>query len=115
MNADSGQGELFRSYLVSAPAAYAMAFGSLAAFTLGAWQGSVAVMLGGPALIVLAVVAIAWICADRAAANDFYFRFASSWGWAMPAGRTCSRSRRSSVPATGVMPSSGCTAGFQGG
>ena len=62
MNADSGQGQLFRSYLVSAPAAYAMAFGSLAAFTLGAWQGSVAVMLGGPALIVLAVVAIAWIC-----------------------------------------------------
>ncbi len=80
MNADSGQGQLFRSYLVSAPAAYAMAFGSLAAFTLGAWQGSVAVMLGGPALIVLAVVAIAWICADRAAANDFYFRFASSVG-----------------------------------
>lgn len=80
MNADSGQGQLFRSYLVSAPAAYAMAFGSLGAFTLGAWKGSVAVMLGGPAVIVLAVSAIAWVCADRAAANEFYFRFASSVG-----------------------------------
>jgi hypothetical protein len=73
MNADSGQGELFRSYLKSAPAAYAMAFGSLAAFTVGAWQGSLPIMLGGPAAIVLAVTGIAWMAADRAAANNFYF------------------------------------------
>jgi hypothetical protein len=82
VNVDSGQGQLFRSCLVSAPAAYAMAFGSAGAFTLGAWQGSVAIMLGGPVAIVLAVTAIAWVCADRAAANDFYFRFASSVGLA---------------------------------
>jgi hypothetical protein len=80
VNADSGQAQLFRSYLVSAPAAYAMAFGSLGTFTVGAWKGSVAIMLGGPAVIVLAVAAIAWVCANRAAANDFYFRFASSVG-----------------------------------
>jgi len=80
VNADSGQGQLFRSYLGSAPAVYAMAFGSLAAFTLGAWKGSAAIMLGGPAVIVLAVAAIAWFCADRAAASDFYFGFASSVG-----------------------------------
>jgi len=57
-----------------------MAFGSLAAFTVGAWQGSVAVMLGGPAAIVLGVAGIAWYFADRKAANDFYWGFASSVG-----------------------------------
>jgi hypothetical protein len=80
VNADSGQGQLFRSYLGSAPAAYAMAFGSLVAFTVGAWQGSVAIMLGGPAAIVLGVTGIAWYFADRKAANDFYWGFASSVG-----------------------------------
>ena len=80
MNADTGQSQLFRSYLKSVPAAYAMAFGSLAAFTVGAWQGSVAIMLGGPAAIVLAVAGIAWVTADRAAANDFYWGFATSVG-----------------------------------
>jgi hypothetical protein len=80
LNADSGQVQLFRSYIGSAPAAYAMVFGSLAAFTVGAWQGSVAIMLGGPAAIVLGVAAVAWYCADRKAANDFYWGFASSVG-----------------------------------
>ena len=80
MNADSGQGQLFRTYLGSAPAAYAMAFGSLAAFTVGAWQGILAVMLGGPAAIVLGVAGIAWYFADRKAANDFYWGFATSVG-----------------------------------
>jgi hypothetical protein len=80
VNADSGQGQLFRAYLGSAPAAYAMAFGSLAAFTVGAWQGSVALMLGGPAAIVLGVAGVAWYFADRKAANDFYWGFASSVG-----------------------------------
>jgi hypothetical protein len=80
VNADSGQGQLFRAYLGSAPAAYAMAFGSLAAFTVGAWQGSLALMLGGPAAIALGVAGIAWYFADRKAANDFYWGFASSVG-----------------------------------
>ncbi|MEA2420175.1 MAG: hypothetical protein QOE60_2381 [Thermoleophilaceae bacterium] len=80
MNADSGQGQLFRSYLTSAPAAYAMAFGSLAAFTVGAWQSNLAIMLGGPGAIVLGVTGTAWYFADRAAANSFYFEFASSVG-----------------------------------
>ena len=76
MNADSGQRQLFRSYLGSAPAVYAMAFGSLAAFTVGAWQANLAIMLGGPAAIVLGVAGVAWYFADRAAANNFYFGFA---------------------------------------
>jgi hypothetical protein len=80
VNADSGQGQLFRTYLKSAPAAYAMALGSLIAFTVGAWQGSVAIMLGGPAAIVCVVAAICWVTADRSAARDFYWGFATSVG-----------------------------------
>jgi hypothetical protein len=80
VNADSGQRQLFRSYLGSAPAAYVMAFGSLAAFTVGAWQANLAIMLGGPAAIVLGVAGIAWYFADREAANNFFFEFASSVG-----------------------------------
>lgn len=80
MDADSGRGRLFRSYLTSAPSAYAMAFGSLAAFTLGAWQGSVPIMLGGPAAIVAAVVVLCWTGADRSAARNFYWGYAQSVG-----------------------------------
>jgi hypothetical protein len=80
VDADSGQGRLFKSYLGSAPAAYAMAFGALAAFTIGAWQGSVPIMLGGPAAIVAAVAAICWVTADRRAAMNFYWGFANSVG-----------------------------------
>ena len=80
MNADSGRGQLFRSYLGGAPAVYAMAFGSLAAFTYGAWKQSVPIMLGGPAGLVVVVAAVAWFAADRAAARNFYWSFASSVG-----------------------------------
>ncbi len=76
MNADSGQAQLFWANLSSAPAAYAMALGSFALFTLGAWKGSVSVMLGGPAAIVATVVVLAWIAADRGAASRFYRGFA---------------------------------------
>jgi hypothetical protein len=80
VNADSGQAQLFRTYLKSAPAAYVMAFGSLIAFTVGAWQGSVAIMLGGPAAIVAGVAAICSVMADRSAARNFYWGFATSVG-----------------------------------
>jgi hypothetical protein len=80
MDADSGQGRLFRSYLSSAPAAYAMAIGTLGAFTFGAWKGSVALMAGGPAAIVAAVAVLCWVAADRSAARNFYWGFANSVG-----------------------------------
>jgi hypothetical protein len=80
VNADSGQRQLFRSYLTGRAAVYAMALGSLAAFTIGAWQTSVPIMLGGPAAVALVVVAIAWLAADRAAALKFYWSFANSVG-----------------------------------
>jgi hypothetical protein len=80
VNADSGQGQLFRSYLSGRTAVYAMAFGSALAFTLGAWRTDPLIMLGGPAAVVAAVVAIAWVAADRKAALNFYWGFANSVG-----------------------------------
>jgi hypothetical protein len=80
VNADSGQGQLFRSYLGNRVAVYAMAFGVLGAFVYGGWKGSAVVMLGGPAVVVAAVVALAWFLADRAAAHRFYAGFAQAVG-----------------------------------
>jgi hypothetical protein len=80
VNADSGQGQLFRSYLGSRTAVYAMALGASAAFTYGAWKHSALIMLACPAAIVLGVAGIAWFAANRAAALRFYWSFASAVG-----------------------------------
>jgi hypothetical protein len=84
VDADSGQGGLFRSYLGGRYAVWAMALGGLGALILGASQQSLAIMLGGPAAVVAVVVVICWVVADRAAADRFYLRFAESvgLGWA---------------------------------
>jgi hypothetical protein len=57
-----------------------MAFGSLVAFTIGAWKGSLPIMLGAPTGIVAAVAGICWVAADRRAAMNFYWGFANSVG-----------------------------------
>jgi hypothetical protein len=80
VNADSGQGQLFRSYLGSRSAVYAMALGASAAFTYGAWKHSAVIMLAGPAAVVLGVAGISWFVADRAAARRFYWGFANAVG-----------------------------------
>lgn len=84
MDADSGQGGLFRSYLGGRYAVWAMALGGLGALIFGASQQSLAIVLGGPAAVVAVVAAICWVAADRAAANRFYLRFAEAvgLGWA---------------------------------
>jgi hypothetical protein len=80
VNADSGQGQLFRAYLGGRLAVWAIALGTFAAVIYGAWKGSWAIALAGPAAVVLGVTAIAWLAADRAAAHRFYSRFAESVG-----------------------------------
>jgi hypothetical protein len=84
MDADSGQGRLFRSYLGGRYAVWAMALGGLGALIYGASRQSLPIMLGGPAAVAAVVAAISWVAADRAAANRFYARFADSVGlmWA---------------------------------
>ena len=80
MNANSGQGRLFRSLLGSRVAVYALALGASIAFVYGGYKGSLPVMLGGPAAVVAAVAGVAWLVADHAAAHRFYSQYASSVG-----------------------------------
>jgi hypothetical protein len=82
VDADSGQGRLFREYLTGRHAVWAMAVAGVAALIFGASQQSWAIMLGGPAAVVAVVTAICWVAADRAAADRFYSRFADSVGLA---------------------------------
>jgi hypothetical protein len=87
VHADHGQGELFRSYLRSRPAVYALVFGVAAAFLYGAWKRDALIMAAGPAAVVLGVAGVAWLVADRTAAHRFFSGFARSVGlsYATPA------------------------------
>jgi hypothetical protein len=80
MHADHGQGELFRSYLKSRLAVFALVFAGSAAFLYGAWKRDPLVMAAGPGAVVLGVVGVAWFVADRMAAHRFYSGFARSVG-----------------------------------
>jgi hypothetical protein len=82
VDADSGQGQLFRDYLTGRYAVWAMALAGLGALIFGASQQSLAIMLGGPTVAVAVVAGICWLMADRAAAARFYSRFADSVGLA---------------------------------
>jgi hypothetical protein len=80
VHADHGQGELFRSYLRSRTAFWALFIGGSAAFLYGAWKRDPLIMAAGPAGVALGVTGIAWFMADRAAAHRFYAGFARSVG-----------------------------------
>ncbi|HEV2875319.1 MAG TPA: hypothetical protein VGW14_09230 [Thermoleophilaceae bacterium] len=80
MHADHGQGELFRSYLRSRTAFWALFIGVSGAFLFGAWKRDPLIMAAGPAGVALGVAGIAFFMADRAAAHRFYSGFARSVG-----------------------------------
>jgi hypothetical protein len=80
VHADQGQGELFRSYLRSRTAFWALFGGVAAAFLFGAWKRDPLIMAAGPAAVALGVTAVAWFMADRAAAERFYRGFARNVG-----------------------------------
>jgi hypothetical protein len=79
-NADSGRGELFRSYLYSRAGAYTAVFGSAAVFAFGASRRDPLIMLAGPIVVVALVLAVSAVVADRAAAERFYRHYARSLG-----------------------------------
>jgi hypothetical protein len=80
VHADHGQGELFRSYLRSRTAFWALFAGIAGAFLFGAWKRDPLIMAAGPAAVVVGVIGVAWFMADRAAARRFYSGFARSVG-----------------------------------
>jgi hypothetical protein len=79
-NADSGRGDLFRSYLFSRAGAYTAVFGSVAVFAFGASRHNLLIMLAGPLVVVTLVLAVSAVVADRAAGERFYRHYARSLG-----------------------------------
>jgi hypothetical protein len=79
-NANSGQGDLFRAYLGSRLAVWFMALASACVFVYGASKRDVLIMTLGPLAAVALTVAVAWVMADRGAANRFYLHYARSLG-----------------------------------
>ena len=79
-NADSGQGELFRTYLKSRPAVYFAALASAGAFVWGASRHDVLIMALGPLGALVLVVVVAAVAADRSAATNFFHHYARSLG-----------------------------------
>jgi hypothetical protein len=80
MHADHGQGELFRSYLRSRLAFWALLIGVSATFIYGAARGNPLIMAAGPGAVVLGVVGVAWFVADHMAAHRFFSGFARTVG-----------------------------------
>jgi hypothetical protein len=80
VHADAGQRELFRSYLRSRTAFWALFAGVAATFLYGAWKRDPLIMAAGPAAVALGVTGVAWFMADRAAAHRFYSGFARNVG-----------------------------------
>jgi hypothetical protein len=79
-NADFGQRDLFIAFLKGRAAIYAYVLGGSAAFVAGAWQRSPAFMAAGPAAVVVLVILVAAVKANRLAAERFYAHFATSLG-----------------------------------
>jgi hypothetical protein len=80
-NCDSTRSAHFRTLLGSSGAIVGGAIACVIAFAIGASQHSVAIMVGGPAAVVLVVVIACFIKADREAENEFFNLFAQAHGF----------------------------------
>jgi hypothetical protein len=70
----------FRTLLGSGSSVVGAAVAAAIAFAIGASQHSIAVMAGGPAVVVLVVAVSCWLRARREAENEFFERFAAAHG-----------------------------------
>jgi hypothetical protein len=75
-NTNSTRNAHFRTLLGSSFSIVGGAIFAAIAFTIGAASHNVIVMLGGPVVVALAVIAIAWFMADSQAEDEFFGRFA---------------------------------------
>ena len=94
MNADSGQRELFLSFLKSRYAFWTLLIGVLACVAYGAWKSSLLVAVVGPMAVLLGVVGVSLLIADRLAAHRFFARYAHSVGLSYASRRSSPLSRR---------------------
>lgn len=77
LNIHSTRSVHFRALLGSGTYLVRAAVAAVVAFTIGAAGHDLAIMIGGPAVVALATVAIAWTKASRDAESEFFSRFAS--------------------------------------
>ena len=68
----------FRTLIGSGTAIVGGSVAAAVVFTIGAASHSVPVMVGGPCVVALAVVVLAWLKASRDAQNEFFSRFAAA-------------------------------------
>jgi hypothetical protein len=80
LNTNSTRSVHFRTLIGSSAAVVGGAIAAVIAFGIGASQQSAAIMIGGPALVALAIVVICWVVADRHAEDEFFRRFAAGHG-----------------------------------
>lgn len=79
-DSNSTRGVHFHRLLRSSGAVVGGAVAASVAFTFGAMQQSVEIMVGGPLLVALAVVVICLVVADRHAEDEFFRLFAEAHG-----------------------------------
>jgi hypothetical protein len=79
-NANSTRSAHFRTLLGSSFSIVGGAIAAAIVFTIGAATHNAIVMVGGPILVAVVVVLIAWFRADSQAEDEFFARFASAHG-----------------------------------
>ena len=78
VDAESTRGRRLKKLLHGRGTAYAVTIGIVAAMLAGAYLHSAVLIGGGPIVVVAAVIAFAFIAADREAEADFFRAFAST-------------------------------------
>jgi hypothetical protein len=80
VNANSGRRSYFRDLIRAKPAAYALTLGCISAFVYGAYLQNPLVMTAGPVGVVVLVLVVTAIVADRRAAQSFFTSYAEGLG-----------------------------------
>ena len=79
-NANSNRREYFRALMRSKLTIYTLVLGCLGGFVYGAYQRDPLVMAAAPAGVVVLVLLVAAVLADRRSARSFYLAFANAAG-----------------------------------
>jgi len=80
VDADSTRRVHLRRMLRGRGVVYTLAVGAVAALVFGAWLGKPLVMLGGPLLVAVLVLAGCFLLADRRSETEFFLSFARARG-----------------------------------
>lgn len=79
-NANSGRREYFRELMRRKVTIYTLVLGTLGGFVYGAYRRDPLIMAAAPAAVVLLVLTVAAVLADKRAARNFWIAFAETAG-----------------------------------